>query len=175
MANLYLTEQNSILRKSGDRLIVQKGEEILLDVQCHKIDAVLVFGNVQFTTQAVHELFKHGIEMALLTRTGRLVGQITSPFTKNIELRIEQFRRHGDNAFKLGLSKAVVKGKIGNCITLMKSFSYNHSEIILEGEMSAMEAAMKSAEGADGIATLRGFEGNAARAYFEGFGKMILG
>jgi CRISPR-associated protein Cas1 len=35
MANLYLTEQNSILRKTGDRLIVQKNDEILLDVQCH--------------------------------------------------------------------------------------------------------------------------------------------
>lgn len=30
MANLYLTEQNSILRKTGDRLIVQKNEETLL-------------------------------------------------------------------------------------------------------------------------------------------------
>ena len=48
MANLYLTEQNSILRKTGDRLIVQKNEETLLDVQCHKIDAVLIFGNVQY-------------------------------------------------------------------------------------------------------------------------------
>jgi len=63
MANLYLTEQGSILRKTGDRLIVQKDDEVLLDVQCSKIDAVLIFGNVQFTTQAVHELFEHGIEL----------------------------------------------------------------------------------------------------------------
>ena len=73
MANLYLTEQNSILRKTGDRLIVEKDGQVLLDVQCHKIDAVLIFGNVQFTTQAVHELFEHGIEMAILTRHGRLI------------------------------------------------------------------------------------------------------
>jgi len=58
---------------SGDRLIVQKDEEILLEVQCHKIDAVLIFGNVQFTTQAVHELFQHGIEMVILTRRGKLI------------------------------------------------------------------------------------------------------
>ena len=51
MANLYLTEQNSILRKTGDRLIVQKDDEILLDVQCHKIDAVLIFGNFLTTTR----------------------------------------------------------------------------------------------------------------------------
>jgi len=88
MANIYLTEQNSILRKTGDRLIVEKDDEVLLDVQCHKIDAVLIFGNVQFTTQAVHELFEHGIEMAILTRRGRLIGQITSPSTKNMALLI---------------------------------------------------------------------------------------
>ena len=40
MANIYLTEQNSILRKTGDRLIVEKDDEVLLDVQCHEIDAV---------------------------------------------------------------------------------------------------------------------------------------
>lgn len=84
MANLYLTEQGSVLRKTGDRLIVEKDDEILLEVKCSKIDSVLIFGNVQFTTQAVHELFEHGIEMALLTRTGRLIGQITSPFPKTL-------------------------------------------------------------------------------------------
>lgn len=57
MATLYITEQNSVLRKTGNRLIVQKDNTVLLDVQCHKVDAVLIFGNVQFTTQAVHELF----------------------------------------------------------------------------------------------------------------------
>src|SRR4030042_499625 len=101
MANLYLTEQGSVLRKTGDRLIVQKEGEVLLDVQCNKIDAILIFGNVQFTTQAVHELFEHGIEMAILTRTGRLIGQITSPATKNIELRrIPPFLR-GNNLFEM--------------------------------------------------------------------------
>ena len=128
MANLYLTEQNSILRKTGDRLIVQKNDEILLDVQCHKIEAVLIFGNVQFTTQVVHELFEHGIEMAILTRTGRLIGQITSPFTKNIALRIEQFRKYEDEGFRTRISREIVAGKIGNCLRMLRNFSYNHDD-----------------------------------------------
>jgi len=51
MANLYSTEQGFVLRKTGDRIIVQKDDEILLDVQCNKINAVLILGNVQFTMQ----------------------------------------------------------------------------------------------------------------------------
>ena len=96
MANLYITEQRSILRKTGDRLIVEKDDHVLLDVQCRKVDAVLIFGNVQFTTQAVHELLEHDIELAIFTRNGRLIGQLTSPTTKNIELRIIQFHKFED-------------------------------------------------------------------------------
>lgn len=175
MANLYLTEQGSVLRKTGDRLVVQKDDEVLLDVQCSKIDAVLIFGNVQFTTQAVHELFEHGIEMALLTRTGRLIGQLTSPATKNIELRVEQFRRHGDEKFRFDFSKAVISGKATNCLNIIRSFSNNHQEIDLAGETAGIEASLISVNNADSVSSLRGFEGNAARIYFEGFGKMILG
>jgi len=174
MANLYITEQGAVLRKTGDRLIVQKEEEILLDVPCNKVESVLIFGNVQFTTQAVHELFAHGIEMALLTRTGRLVGQITSPATKNIELRLEQFKRYWDETFRLDLSRIIVTGKITNSLNMMRVFSYNHPGISLTPEMDRMHSSMEAVKGANDINSLMGIEGAASRAYFSGFGKMIL-
>lgn len=174
MANLYLTEQNSVLRKSGDRLIVQKDNEILLEVQCHKIDAVLIFGNVQFTTQVVHELFEHGIEMAILTRTGKLIGQITSPTTKNIALRLQQFKRYWDGNFRLSLSKEIVAGKIKNCLHVIRQYSYNHPELHFETEASALKARLKEVGSAIQIDQLFGIEGNAARVYFDAFGKMLL-
>jgi CRISPR-associated protein Cas1 len=175
VANLYLTEQGSVLRKKGDRLIVEKEKEVLLDVECHKIDAVLIFGNVQFTTQAVHELFQHGIELAILTRTGRLIGQVTSPMTKNIELRVEQFKRYGDEAFKLGFSKSIVKGKIKNSLQVLRSFSYNHPEIDLKEEIEALERGENGISEQNTVEGLNGVEGMAARHYFHGFGKMMLG
>ena len=175
MANLYLTEQRSVLRKKGDRLIVEKEKEVLLDVECHKIDAVLIFGNVQFTTQAVHELFQYGIELAILTRTGRLIGQITSPMTKNIELRVEQFKKYGDETFKLRFSKSIVKGKIRNSLQMVRSFSYNHPEIDLKEEIEALEKGENAIYQQNTLEGLNGVEGMAAKHYFAGFGKMILG
>lgn len=175
MANLYLTEQGSVLKKTGDRLIVEKDEEVLLDVQCSKIEAVLIFGNVQFTTQAVRELFEHGIEMALLTKSGRLIGQLTSPFTKNIELRVEQFKKHDNVIFRLELAKAIVKGKIANCLNIMTAFSYNHSAINLSAEMDGLREALTNIDGTVSPDSLRGVEGSAASNYFGGFGKMVLG
>ncbi|MBI5185792.1 MAG: CRISPR-associated endonuclease Cas1 [Nitrospinae bacterium] len=174
MPNLYLTEQGAVLRKTGDRLIVEKDGEVLLDVQCHKIEAVLIFGNVQFTTQAVKELFEHGIEMALLTKNGRLVGQITSPFTKNIELRIAQFERHRDEDFKLEFSLSLVAGKVRNALQVLKTFACNHAETDLTEEIQGLESSLRTLEnGKIAAEGLNGTEGNAARAYFAGFGKMV--
>ena len=175
MANLYLTEQNSILRKTGDRLIVEKDDQVLLDVPCRKIQAVLIFGNVQFTTQAVHELFEHGIEMAILTRTGRLVGQLTSPATKNIFLRIAQFSKFEDRDFRLSFSRTVVAAKITNSLNLVRLFSYNHPEADFNAETEAMKAHIRNAADADGLDRLLGVEGTAARVYFQALGKMIRG
>jgi CRISP-associated protein Cas1 len=175
MANLYLTEQGSILKKKGDRLIVEKEKQVLLDVECHKLDAVLIFGNIQVTTQAVRKLFEHGIELALLTRSGKLIGQITSPTTKNIELRMEQFRRYGENGFRVAFSRSITKGKIRNSLQVLRSFSYNHPEVDLRGETEALERAENGIAQQDTLEGLNGVEGMAARHYFSGFGKMILG
>jgi CRISP-associated protein Cas1 len=175
MANLYLTEQGSVLRKKGERLIVEKDEQVLLDVECHKIDAVLIFGNVQFTTQAVHELFEQGIELAILTKTGKLIGQITSPTTKNIELRVKQFKKYEDPDFKLSFSKSIVEGKIRNSLQMLRSFSYNHPDVNLKEQMEALEKEQNSIFHQNSIEGLNGVEGIAAKNYFNGFGKMILG
>ena len=88
MANLYLTEQGSSLKKSGERLIVEKEGQELLEIQCFKVDTVMVFGNIQITTQAVSEILEHGINLAFLTMSGKLKGQVTPHKGKNIDLRL---------------------------------------------------------------------------------------
>lgn len=174
MSNLYVTEQNSVLRKSGERIIVQKDENLLLDVKCKDIDAVLIFGNVQFTTQVVHELFEHGIEMAILTKSGKLIGQITSPAPKNIDLRLKQFKNYWDEGFKLSFSKKIVAGKIHNSTLFIKQFAYNHPEKNFETEKDALNKAVEKINSSKTIDELMGIEGSVARNYFKAFGRMLL-
>lgn len=174
MPNLYLIEQGAVLGKTGDRLVILKDGQKLLDVRCAEVQAVMVFGNVQVSTQALHKLMEQGTELAFLTRRGKLICQLTSPFTKNIELRIEQFKRFQDEPFKVELSRRVVAGKLSNGRRLLAGFVHNHPEVELKEIIGAIEAAERSVENADSLESLRGIEGSAARAYFAGFAKMIL-
>jgi CRISPR-associated protein Cas1 len=166
VANLYVTEQNAILRKTGDRLVVEKDGEELLEVPCLKLDAVLLFGNVQFTTQAAVEMLDHGIELALLSRSGRLRGQLTPPKAKNLPLRLGQYDLSRDEGFCLAFCREVVRAKVENAAAVLRRFRRNHPESVARPEIDALDAAAVSAVEAASIDSLRGIEGTAAARYF---------
>ena len=173
MANIYITEQGSILRKVGDRLIVQKDNRILLDVQCNKIDSILIFGNVQFTTQSVHELFRYNIELALLTLNGRLIGQLTPPMPKNIELRMKQYERYNDKDFVLKISKNILEGKLKNSVGVLNHLVLNYPEIIIENEINYLKKLIQDIQNKSHLQELMGIEGSSAKIYFNCFKRFI--
>jgi len=173
MAVVYVTEQGAVLTKRGDRLRILKEEKLLLDMPCHQIDAVMVFGNVQITTQALAELLDQNIELALLSSRGRLRGQLTSPMTKNIELRLAQYDHHRDEAFILQFARRVVAGKLANEQTMLQRFMDDHPEIDLKSEVESLRKSLRTVNEAASVSELLGLEGGAASVYFGAFGKLI--
>lgn len=169
MANLYLIEQGSVLRKTGNRLIVEKDNAELLEVECFKIDTVFLFGNIHVTTPALTELLEHGIELALLTQGGRLKGQLTPPKAKNVLLRMAQYQQSQESTVTLGLARAFVDAKVRNASALLTRQQRNYPErgfASYREELDRLRTTMATTETLD---SLRGFEGTAARTYFAGF------
>ncbi len=172
MAVLYVTEQGSSIRRVGQRLVVEKDREELMDIPCLKLDAVLLFGNVQFTTQAAVEMLRQGIEMSLLTHTGRLRGQLTPPKAKNIELRMRQFELFRNETFCLDLSRRLVEGKIRNGAAVLRRYRRN-AKGWQPVAVRALEEKAARALVASSLESLRGVEGSAAAAYFEALGAVV--
>lgn len=167
MATLYVTEQNAVLRKTGDRIVVEKERRVLLEVRCLDLDAVLLFGNVQFTTQAAAELLDHGIEMALLSSRGRLRGQLTPPKAKNVPLRMAQYRRYDDEAFCLAFAREVVTAKIENQVAVLRRYRRHRPDAIPAAEVARLATRAERLDELDEQNALRGIEGTAAASYFE--------
>jgi CRISPR-associated protein Cas1 len=167
VAFLYLTEQGSILRKAGDRLLIEKDDEILLDVPYHKLQTVLLFGNVQVTTQAMAELLEKGVGLSLFSRQGAYRGSLEPPRGKNIDLRIAQFEAYRDRGRALGFAKSVVKAKIANGLAVLDHYR-EHAEADAEFDAGrrALAESVEHCEAATDVAMLDGVEGSAAREYF---------
>jgi len=173
VAVMYVTEQGAMLTKRGDRIRVLKDDQLLVDIPCHEIDSILIFGNVQVTTQVMAELFDHGIELALLSSRGRLRGQLTSPMTKNIDLRLAQYDCHRNEDFIREYARSVVAGKISNELALLQRFLNDHPGTDLKSDMDSLRASIDKARAATAVTELLGIEGSAAAVYFGAFPKMI--
>jgi CRISPR-associated protein Cas1 len=169
MANLYLTEQGAVVRKTGDRLIVEKDGAELLEVECFKLDTIFLFGNVHVTTPALTELLEHDIELALLTLGGRLKGQLTPPKAKNVLLRMAQYQKSQDPSCVLSLAHSFVSAKVRNAQALLSRQHRNYPERGFAPYREELERLHRSVITSETLDSLRGLEGTAARAYFAGF------
>jgi len=185
MAVLYLMEQNVILRKSGDRILFCKRPsgkrrspglregDILMEWPCEDVDHVMVFGNIQITTQALHQLLSHGVETAIFTLNGKLLGQLTPPGGKNILLRQKQYEKYGDNHFVPEFSKSIVKLKIMSMLNLLNDHHKNYPETITGQEIADIQNTMDNIENEPNLDSLRGIEGAASAKYFGLLGRML--
>lgn len=185
MATLYLIEQNTILRKSGDRLLLcrkppvnryspgVRQDDILVEWPCSDIDHVMVFGNVQITTQTLHQLLEKGIETALFTLHGELLGQVTPPMGKNIFLRIRQFEKYQDNRFRIDFAQKLVYAKICNALHMLRAHAKNNPQILEERELTDLPAALEKINECRDPESLVGLEGSTAATYFKILSKLL--
>jgi CRISP-associated protein Cas1 len=166
MAVLYLTEQGAIVRKTSDRLIVEKDHEVLLEVPCLKLDTILIYGNVQVTTQALAELLDHGIELAYLSQGGKLRGQLTPPKARNIPLRMRQYALASSEAPALSLAKRLVSAKLANSSAVLRRLRRHDAEGISLSAIQELDGTILDVDQAASLESLLGIEGQAAHGYF---------
>lgn len=173
MSTLYLLEQGSVLRKTSKRLTVEKDGEVLLEVPEFKVERVLIFGNVQISTQAMAFLLDSGIETAFLSIYGRFKGRLSPIESKNIFLRVKQYEKYLDNAFRLTHSKTIIRAKLQNARALLMKYARNHPEIELEESKKHIEECLDKINHKETINSLMGVEGIASSIYFRAYGQLF--
>jgi len=161
-----------VIRKHFARILVEKDEELLMEIRLRETDSVAVFGNVQVTTQALSELLERGIPLALYTRHGRLKGHLVPDVSKNVPLRVAQYRTALDEAAALRIAKAVVRAKLLNSGRLLSDYRGHYPSEGLAAACEAMREAAEKVAGAARHSELLGHEGSAAATYFSAFTEM---
>jgi CRISPR-associated protein Cas1 len=142
---------------------------VIAQVRLAELSHVCLFGSPQISTQLVHELCDRQIPVAYFSAGGYFRGMTTGMPSKNIELRIAQYRLAADNAFRLALAKAWVAGKIENQRTLLRR---NHADAPARA-LNDLKDSIEQARRTAGLESLLGIEGNAARIYFGQFQGML--
>jgi len=166
MATLYVTEQGAQIEKEYLKLVVTKEDETLVSVPAAEVSGVVLLGNIGVTTPAMAFLLEQGIPLVLLDGHGKLRGRLLGATPPNLKLRHQQYRCTQDPTFALAVSRAVVRGKLANCLTLAQRIARERDAVHLETAVVEIKQAMDAVANAKDLATLRGVEGSGAKVYF---------
>lgn len=167
LRTLYLLQHGQVLGKESERLIVRQEQKTVREIPAIKVDQIMVFGNAQITTQAMQFCLQERIPIYLLSGQGHYYGVIDSFNTEPVLLQREQFLRANDGAFCLKLAAAMVHGKIANSRLMLQRQARRHDSAVLHTAADALKNTLAHLPGASSLDELRGFEGSAAKAYFQ--------
>jgi CRISPR-associated protein Cas1 len=168
---VYVQAQGAMLRLDGERLVVQNKDNPTQPVRLSNTSHVALFGNVHVTTPAIRRLLERGIPLLFFSYGGWFVGQAMGHDSKNVELRLAQYRASQDRAQCLQLARGFVASKILNCRTLLRRNHDAPSAVAL----SELKQLARKAREARSIESLLGIEGTGARRYFGEFSGMLKG
>jgi CRISP-associated protein Cas1 len=173
MGTLYISQDDSFIGKTDERLTVRVNKQTLLDVPLIKVDSVVVLGRATVSPAVVMELLERKIALSFLTHTGRYLGRLEPELTKNIFVRSAQWKAIAPSEPALHIVRGFIRGKLKNYRNAFLRGQREFSELQLQGAIAQLERAIAPLEKTQAINSLRGLEGSGSAAYFGSFNLLI--
>ena len=175
---LYVVEPGCELGKESERLQLRKGHVVLLEVAIIHVDQVVLFGQHAITPAAMQLCLSHRVPVVFLTRLGRFMGRLEAPDASHAALLVAQVNGLQDEAFRLALAQQFVAAKLDHSALLLARYSRRHAPSGEAGErlhntVLQLREDRRRVKAAGSLESLRGLEGQAARAYFEGLRSLL--
>lgn len=166
---LYVQEQGAWIGTAKGVLVVRKDGNLMAEAKLKDLDHLVLCGNVQISTQAVHLLCEAGIPICHLS-SGHWFYGFTSGFAlRNAYDRAAQFQASTDPARCLAFARAIVAAKAAN----QRTFLQRNADPRPQPALDAMAQVLPLVDTAPEAESLLGLEGTLARHYFGAFAHLI--
>lgn len=173
MSTLYITQQDTVLRKTDERLKVTQQSTTLLDVPMLKVSDVVIFGRVTVTAATLQALLEHQISLCYLSEHGRYVGRFEPSLSKNSLLRSAQYRSAFDAPVTLALARQMVRGKLTNMRVLLQRANRGVDEPAVSRAVDQIKTHLPALDACTSLDQLRGLEGAGSAMYFGVFDHLL--
>lgn len=187
MSTLYLTQQGSVLNKDHERFRVRYSQRTnqassrssrvphlsTIEIPIREVEQILIFGNVQLSTAAMAVCFAQQIPTLFLSQVGRYKGHLWSSERRDLPTESAQFGRRPDRFFQLEMARSMVYGKVTNARLTLLRLNRKRRVDPVSTRIKRLTQHLTLIEQATTISELRGYEGSAARFYFESLGQLI--
>ncbi|MES4784853.1 MAG: subtype I-C CRISPR-associated endonuclease Cas1, partial [Nitrospiraceae bacterium] len=174
---LYITTEGAYLRLDHETLKVEVEKETKLQIPLHHIGGVVCFGDVMISPAAMQRCAEDGRSLVWMDRAGRFKARVEGPVSGNVLLRCAQHEALANPEKTLAIARNLVAGKIQNARQIVLRGSRETDDpnetTALKETAQALGNAVSRLPSCEDLETLRGIEGESARAYFSTFDLMV--
>ena len=177
---LYVTSEGASLHKDGENAVVRVDGAERGRVPVHLLGGIVCFGALGVTPPLMGHCAERGVCISFLSRAGRFLARVEGPVSGNVLLRRGQYRAADDTGATAAFARNIVTGKVLNQRTVVRRALRDHGSGLpsdkraeLEGCERRLGDSARRCVRARETDTLRGIEGEAARAYYGVFGGLV--
>lgn len=165
----YVQTQGAMVGRADRCLVVRKDHEEIAKARLRDVSQVVLLGNVQISTQALHTLCEADVPVLYFSTGHWFYGMTVGLGPRNSYNRAAQFETARNETRRLAFAAAIVRAKGTNQRTLLRRNASPRPDADLE-RMAELCADTEKAQAPDG---LLGYEGSLAATYFRNFAVMI--
>ena len=143
-------------------------------VPVEQVDAILLYGGAQITSQAIHMCTYEKVAVQWISGGGRVLSSIQPP--GRVRQRIRQFEALNQAEVCLNLARRTVLAKVQFQLQylLRGTRSNDAARESIAKDLTQIRNAIKAINSCDSLNRLRGLEGIAAKSYFGSFSQLLV-
>lgn len=131
---------------------------------------LMCYGNITITDQAMRQLLSSGVEVAWLSKSGRICRGRTVPADGGTQLRMLQHAALS-GPWRLNLAKQIVAQKIRSQQAAFRHYQKHRS--LTGSTASILNESLLKAQKCVSLESLRGIEGSASKAWFHAMTQLV--
>ena len=159
-AALYIDRHGAKLGVSQGRLTLNSPDHEEQTLPIQQIDQIIVLAHAHFSHDAIAALLRGSISVIFSSLRGGFRGSLSGRPGLQIERRKRQFQTMDDPGQRLVIARALVQAKLRGHGRLLRQWSLPGRHEITAGLLASHHCQDMNA--------LRGYEGAAARGFFDG-------
>ena len=176
LSTVYVRNHRARVQHRRGSLVVSSPEGSQR-IPLEAVDALVVLGGAQITTQALDACVRRGIRVAAHQMSGAVRFVVNGPTSGSVHLRTAQFGAVMDGTQSLAVAKAIVAAKLQNSSRVVGRWSRDEKNPVEAEQLATRGVQIKERIARVAQANtpnyVRGVEGDAARIYFRAVGLAV--
>jgi CRISP-associated protein Cas1 len=175
MTTLYITDQGAVLRVKQQQFQIYVQQELQCEVPVHRVSHILLFGCCNLTHGATSLALQHKIPVMFLSQHGQYFGRLQTSGQPDIGYLTQQVLKSQDPDMNRQMAATLVLGKLHNSRIVLQRLNRRRTSETTAHALTQLEALIGQIPPTASIESLRGYEGQGARLYFQGLGSLFKG